>query len=105
MNIITLSAALLVIIGFVSLIFGLVAIADGSITIFHAHTYVRRAGRQGWQSLVALGGLLVLFGLIVLINPWWNEPIKLFDVIGGMLLFASVVSIVRLVFIWPTRAV
>lgn len=86
------------------LIFGLVAIVDGGITVFHAHTYVRRAEGQGWQLLMVLGGLLVLFGLIVLINPWWNEPIKLFDVIGGMLMFASVVSIARLVFIWPIKA-
>ena len=86
------------------LIFGLVAIVDGGITVFHAHTYVRRAEGQGWQLLMVLGGLLVLFGLIVLINPWWNEPIKLFDVIGGVLRFASVVSIARLVFIWPIKA-
>lgn len=92
------------IVGVLGLIFGLVAIADGAITIFHAYTYVRRAERKGWQTMIVLGGLLVLFGLIVLINPWWNEPIKLFDVIGGMLLFASAVSIVRLVFIWPIKA-
>ena len=92
------------IVGVMGLIFGLVAIVDGSITVFHAHTYVRRAEGQGWQLLMVLGVLLVLFGLIVLINPWWNEPIKLFDVIGGMLMFASVVSIARLVFIWPIKA-
>jgi len=92
------------IVGVMGLIFGLVAIVDGSITVFHAHTYVRRAEGQGWPSLMVLGVLLVLFGLIVLINPWWNEPIKLFDVIGGMLMFASVVSIARLVFIWPIKA-
>ena len=92
------------IVGVMGLIFGLVAIVDGGITVFHAHTYVRRAEGQGWQLLMVLGGLLVLFGLIVLINPWWNEPIKLFDVIGGMLMFASVVSIARLVFIWPIKA-
>ena len=92
------------IVGVIGLIFGLVAIADGAITIFHAYTYFRRAEREGWQTMIVLGGLLVLFGLIVLINPWWSEPTKLFDVIGGMLLFASVVSIVRLVFIWPIKA-
>ncbi len=92
------------IVGVMGLIFGLVAIVDGGITVFHAHTYVRRAEGQGWQLLMVLGVLLVLFGLIVLINPWWNEPIKLFDVIGGMLMFASVVSIARLVFIWPIKA-
>jgi len=92
------------IVGVIGLIFGLLAIADGGITVFHAHTYVRRAERKGWQMLMALGGLMILFGLILLINPWWNEPVRLFDVIGVMLLFASGVSIVRLIFIWPIKA-
>ena len=92
------------IVGVMGLIFGLVAIVDGGITVFHAHTYVRRAEGQGWQLLMVLGVLLVLFGLIVLINPWWSEPTKLFDVIGGMLLFSSVVSIVRLIYIWPIKS-
>ena len=47
---------------------------------------------------------MMLFGLVVLVNPWWDDPLKLFDVIGGMLLFSSVVSIVRLIYIWPIRA-
>ena len=46
---------------------------------------------------------LILFGLVVLINPWWDEPTKLFDVIGVMLLFSSVVSIVRTIFNWPIK--
>ena len=46
---------------------------------------------------------MILFGLIVLVNPWWSEPLLLFDVIGGMLLFSSVVSIIRLVYIWPIK--
>ena len=48
--------------------------------------------------------LFGLFGLIVLVNPWWDDPLKLFDVIGGMLLFSSVVSIVRLIYIWPIKS-
>ena len=50
-----------------------------------------------------LCALMMLCGLIVLVNPWWNEPTMLFDVIGGMLLFSSIVSIVRLIYIWPIR--
>lgn len=92
------------IVAVIGLIFGLWVIADGGIGILHGMTFARRAERKGWQSLIVLGGLLVLFGLIVLINPWWNEPTILFDVIGCMLLFASGVSIVRLVYIWPIRA-
>lgn len=43
-------------------------------------------------------------GFIVLINPWWSEPTKLFDIIGGMLLFSSLVSIVRLILVWPIKS-
>ena len=46
---------------------------------------------------------LLLGGLIVLINPWWNETLKLFDVIGAMLLFSALVGIVRLIIIWPIK--
>jgi len=87
----------------IGLIFGLWLVGDGAIGIVNTLLYVRRAGRQSWRLLVALSGLLILFGLIVLVNPWWNEPTALFDVIGGMLLFSSGVSIVRMVMIWPIR--
>ena len=88
----------------IGLVFGLLLLGVGGIGIANALTYARRAGRRGWWVLLALSAMLILFGLIVLINPWWNEPIKLFDVIGGMLMFASVVSIARLAFIWPIKA-
>ena len=87
----------------IGLIFGLWLLGVGAIGIVNTLMYVRRAGRKGWQLLVALSALLILFGLIVLVNPWWNEPTALFDVIGGMLLFSSVVSIVRTIMIWPIK--
>lgn len=87
----------------IGLVFGIWLMGVGAIGIINALLYARRAGRQGWQVLVVLSVLLILCGLIVLVNPWWSEPTKLFDVIGGMLLFSSVVSIVRLVLVWPIR--
>ena len=88
----------------IGLVFGLWLILDGVLSLFNATTYARRAQRQGWQILVVLSVLLILFGLIVLVNPWWDSPARLFDVIGGMLLFSSVVGIVRLIFIWPLKS-
>lgn len=84
-------------------VFGLLLIVDGGISIFNTLLYIKRSQRKGWQIMIVLSALLVLFGLIVLVNPWWGEPTLLFDVVGGMLLFSSVVSIMRLVFIWPIK--
>ena len=75
----------------IGLIFGVILVGDGIVGIVNAWMYARRAGRKGWWVL------------IVLVNPWWNEPTMLFDVIGGMLLFTSIVSIVRLFYLWPIR--
>jgi len=91
------------VVGVIGLVFGVWLIGAGIIDIVSALVYTRRAGSQGWQLLTVLSALLIVCGLIVLINPWWNEPVKLFDVIGGMLLFSSVVSIVRLVLVWPIK--
>ena len=85
------------------LIFGVILVGDGIVGIVNAWMYARRAGRNGWWVLIVLNALLILCGLIVLVNPWWNEPTMLFDVIGGMLLFSSIVSIVRLFYLWPIR--
>ena len=87
----------------IGVIFGLLIIIGGIIDIFSAYTYVRRAERKSWWILIILSCLQILFGLIILVNPWWNEPKALFDVIGGMLLFSSVVSLIRFIFIWPIK--
>ena len=87
----------------VGLIFGVVLVGDGTVGIVNAWMYARRAGRKGWWVLIVLNVLMILCGLVVLVNPWWNEPTMLFDVIGGMLLFSSIVSIVRLFYLWPVR--
>ena len=87
----------------IGIVFGLVLIGDGILTIINTVLYVRRAQRKGWWFLVLLSVLMIAAGLVILINPWWNEPTKLFDVIGGMLLFSSLVSIVRLIIIWPIK--
>ena len=87
----------------IGIVFGLILIGDGILTIINTVLYVRRAQRKGWWFLVLLSVLMILAGLVILVNPWWNEPTKLFDVIGGMLLFSSLVSIVRLIIIWPIK--
>ena len=87
----------------IGVIFGLLIIISGIIEIYSAYTFARRAERKSWWILIILSCLQILFGLIILVNPWWNEPKALFDVIGGMLLFSSVVSLIRFIFIWPIK--
>ena len=87
----------------IGVVFGLVLLCDGILTITNTILYVRRAQRKGRWILILLSILMILAGLVILVNPWWNEPTKLFDVIGVMLLFSSVVSIVRLFIIWPIK--
>ena len=53
--------------------------------------------------LLGLAALMFLCGVILLFNHWWRDPSALFDIIGGMLLFSSLVSIVRLILVWPIR--
>jgi len=87
----------------IGIIFGLGLIIAGGIGIFNACTYARRAEREGWSLLVGLSAILVVLGLMILINPWWSEPVKLFDIIGIALLFSSMVSIARLYITWPIK--
>ena len=88
----------------IGIVFGLVLLGDGITTLINTWTYTRRAQRKGWWLMILLSALMILCGLVLLINPWWNEPTMLFDVIGVMLLFSSVVSIVRLIFLWPIKS-
>ena len=75
----------------------------GAYGIYHALAYARRSGRKGWQMLVFLSCLLLLFGTILFWNPWTNDPRKLLYVIGGTLFYSAVVYAVSLLWIWPFR--
>ena len=89
-----------------SWLFGLFLLIDGSHTMVHAVVYARRAQRRGWQVLIVLASLLLIFGLILFLNlifGWWNTPKALLVVIGWLMLFASAVGIARLIWVWPIK--
>lgn len=87
----------------IGIVFGLWLVGDGVLGVSNTWMYARRSGRKGWVLMILLSALMILFGAIVLVNPWWKEPTMLFDVIGGMLMISSLVSIVRLIYTWPIK--
>ena len=87
----------------IGIVFGLVLVIDGVITMINTWMYARRARLEGWWLLILLSLLLIAGGVVILINPWWTDTLKLFDAIGVMLLFTSLVGIMRLIIIWPIK--
>ena len=86
--------------------FALVLIADGIYSMIHAFVYARRAQRDSWWVLVLLALVLVACGAIILLNfcfDWWVKPRDLLMIIGIMLIFSSLVGIVRMLMTWPIR--
>lgn len=86
-----------------AILFGVLLILDGGRTVFHSLTYSRRSHRKGWWILMILSFLMIMAGIIVLCNPWWDTPAKLSKVIGCAVLFSAFVSGLRLIWTWPLK--
>ena len=84
-------------------LFGIVLIIEGIHGIFHSWVYARRSGRQGWWTLIPLYALLIALGVVLLANPWWNEPGAFKMIIGWCILFSALVSMLRLIWVWPIK--
>jgi len=87
----------------ISWLFGIALVLSGAGGLYNAFTYAKRSGMKTWWILVPLNALMIIFGLIVLVNPWWGTPALLFKAVGLMLLFSSFVSIVHVIIIWPIK--
>ena len=85
-------------------LFGFVLVQDGIFTFLNALIFARRSNRRGWWVLIILSVILAALGVLVFINPWWDSPSLLMKVVGGALLFSSIVSALRLIWIWPFRS-
>lgn len=84
-------------------LFGFLLILDGVRTMVHSFTYARRSKRKGWWVLTILSGLLILAGIVLFANHWWDTPVMLMKVIGCAIFFAALVSAIRLYWTWPLR--
>ena len=82
---------------------GLIWVVTGCISMFNTLTYIRRTGRKGWWMMILLSACLICFGLLTILNPWWDSPHLLLQMIGAMLLGTSVIGLLRLIWIWPAK--
>lgn len=83
--------------------FGILLILQGIELFYNAVMYVRPAQRKGWWFLAFLAVLLIVAGVLILLNLWWDTPQTLLKVIGLALLFDAAIGIIRLIFIWPIK--
>ena len=86
-----------------SVLFGILLIVDGLHSAVHAWMYARRSGKKWWWVLLILSISLIIAGIVILNNPWWQTEHSFVKVIGGVLLYGAVVGIIRLILVWPIR--
>lgn len=85
------------------LLVGLIPIISGVYGIVHAILFARVSGRKGWWLLIILSVLLIGFGVFQFWNPWMTSSEGMIKVIGGTLMATSVISALRLIWIWPIQ--
>ena len=86
-----------------SVLFGILLMVDGLHSGLHAWMYARRSGKKWWWILMILSILLCVAGIIIFNNPWWDTAHSFVKVIGGVILCAAGIGIVRLILVWPIR--
>ena len=84
-------------------LFGVLLVADGARTLFHAFAFARRSQRKGWWVLVILSLLLIIAGVGIFVNPFFHSALGLMKGIGATVLFSAIVSAIRLIWEWPLR--
>lgn len=88
----------------ISWIFGVLLIADGLHSLFHALIFARRAKRKGWGILIPLSVLLLVFGVLLIAHPWWTTPGEIMNVGGWMIVGSAIISALRLIWVWPVKS-
>ena len=71
--------------------------------IFNSYVYARRSEIKGWWALIPLYAIQIVSGAFIMINPWWDDPSEFKQVIALVIIFASIVSALKLVWVWPLR--
>ena len=82
-------------------LFGVLLVLQGIELFYNALMYIRPSGRNGWWLMAILAVILVAAGVTIFLNPFWDTQKALLKIIGFTLLFDAVVSILRVIWIWP----
>ncbi len=78
-------------------------ILSGVYGIYHALVFARRSGRRGWWILIVLSAILIVFGGFIFYNPWITSNVGTLRTIGGTMTYTSIVSVLRLIWLWPIK--
>lgn len=88
----------------ISWVFGVLLILDGLRSVLNTVVFVRRSRHGGWILLLILSILLIAVGVLIIVHPWWTTPLALLRMIGWAVLFSALVSIVRVILVWPFKS-
>ena len=83
-------------------LFGVLLVLQGIELFYNALMYIRPSGRKGWWLMAILAVILIAAGVTIFLNPFWDTPKALLKIIGFTLLFDAIVSILRVIWIWPS---
>ena len=83
--------------------FGVLLVIDGGHSLLHSITYSRRSHKKGWWILSILSILIMFVGVMLFLNPWFSTEKTLIRAIGLSLLFASIISALRMIWTWPVE--
>ena len=90
------------------LLFGFLLVIDGGHSMYHAFTYARMSQRRGWSVLAVFSALLIIMGIAIFVSAIvfshiFKSPVSLLRVIGLTTMFSALVSMLRLIWVWPLR--
>ncbi len=79
-------------------------IAVGLLECYLAFHTARKARRASWWILLVLGILLIIFGFSGATRPLFDNTTSYMRIVGGTILFFSMVVGLSLIWIWPVRS-
>ncbi len=86
-----------------SYVVGAVPMIVGLYGILHVIIYAKRSRRKGWWLMVPLSLALLAFGIFIFIEPRMRAEEVLMQVTGGVMMSCSLISTLRLIWLFPVK--